>query len=69
MKNNNVIITADITRITTDYAKKMNITEDEAMIQFLGSATYRALIDKETGLCYEMYEAIYEMFLKEMQVQ
>jgi len=66
MKDYKVIVTTDIARISVEYAKKMNITEDDALRNFLGSATYRALLNEETGLCYEMFEAIYEMFLEEM---
>jgi len=36
------------------------------MRTFFTSATYRALNEPETGLCYEMFEAIYEMFLEEV---
>jgi len=66
MKDCKVIIATDLTRVSTEYAKKMNITEDEALRRFLGSATYRALINVETGLCYEMTNYIYDMFLEEM---
>ena len=66
MKDCKVIIATDVTRVSTGYAKKMKITEDEAMRIFLASATYRALINVETGLCFEMFEAIYDMFLEEM---
>ena len=66
MKNPDVMIAADITRISTEYAKLKGISEDEAMRIFLASSTYRALNEPETGLCFEMFEAIYEMFLEEM---
>ena len=66
MKNPDVMIAADITRISTEYAKLKEISEDEAMRIFLASSTYRALNEPETGLCFEMFEAIYEMFLEEM---
>jgi len=66
MKNPEVMIAADITRISTEYAKLKGISEDEAMRIFLASPTYRALNEPETGLCFEMFEAIYEMFLEEM---
>ena len=66
MKDHRVIVATDVSRISVAYAKKMGISEDEALHKFLGSATYRALINTETGLCYEMYEAIYELFLEEM---
>ena len=69
MKGHKVIVATDVSRISVEYAKRMNISEDEALQIFLGSATYRALINTETGLCYEMYDAIYEMFLEEMRVQ
>jgi len=61
-----VVVAADVARVSVEYAKKMGISEDEAMKIFLGSSTYRALINVETGLCYEMFEAIYEIFLEEM---
>ena len=61
-----VIVATDVARISVEYAKKTGISEDEAMKHFLGSATYRALINVETGLCYEVYEVIYEMFLEEL---
>ena len=64
-----VIVATDIARASVGYAEKMNISKDDAVQTFLGSATYRALIDTETGLCYEMFEAIYEMFLEEMGEQ
>jgi hypothetical protein len=67
MKDYKIIVAMDIARISVAYAKKMNISEDEALRLFLGSVTYRALINAETGLCYEMHDAIYEMFLKEMK--
>ena len=67
MKDYKVIVAMDTARISVAYAKKMNISEDEALRLFLGSITYRALIDVETGLCYEMRDAIYEMFLEEMK--
>jgi len=66
MKDHKAIIAADIARLSVEYAKKANISEDEALQRFLGSATYRALVNVETGLCYEMFEAIYEMFLEDM---
>ena len=52
---------------SVEYAKRTGFSEDYAMQRFLGSATYRALINVETGLCYEMFEAVYEMFLEEME--
>jgi len=32
-----------------------------------GTTSLFDTIDVETGLCYEMYDAIYEMFLEEMK--
>ena len=64
-----VIVATDVARVSVEYAKKKGISEDEALRVFLGSATYRALIDIETGLCFEMFDAIYEMFLEEMGEQ
>ena len=62
-----VVVATDVARVGVEYAKKMNISQDEALRCFIGSATYRALINVETGLCYEMFEAVYEMFLEEME--
>ena len=66
MKDCKVVIATDVARVSVDYAKKKNISKDEALKCFLGSTTYRVLSDLETGLCFEMYDAIYEMFLEEM---
>ena len=67
LKDHKTIVAIDVARLSVAYAKKMKISEDEALRIFLGSATYRALINVETGLCYEMHDAIYEMFLEEMK--
>ena len=69
MKEYKAIVAADVARISVKYAKKMSISEDEALQTFIGSSTYRALINAETGLCFEMFDAIYEMFLEEMDRQ
>ena len=69
MKDYKTIIAIDTTRVSVEYAKKMDISEDEALRIFLGSATYKTLINIETGLCFEMFEAIYDMFLEEMVEQ
>jgi len=69
MKDHKTIIATDVTRISVEYAKRRDLSEDEALRIFLGSATYKALINIETGLCYEMFDAIYDMFLEEMGIQ
>ena len=69
MKDHKTIVVADVARICVDYAKMTSISEDEAFQIFISSNTYRTLMNVETGLCYEMYEAILEMFLEEMGVQ
>ena len=66
MKDPGFIIDLDVTRISTMYAQKTGIAEDEALRIFLASATYRALIDTETGLCYEMFDHIFELFINEV---
>jgi hypothetical protein len=66
MKSIDTILSAHITRICTSYAELTDTTKDEAIRIFMGSATYHALMKTETGLCYEMFDAIYEMFLEEM---
>ena len=67
MMDYRVVVATDVARVSVEYAKKMDISEDEAMQLFLASSTYRALINVETGLCFEMYEAIYDMFLEELE--
>ena len=67
MKNPKVIIDSDVTQISTRYAKLKAVTADKALELFLGSKTYKALIDTETGLCYEMTDYIYDMFVEEME--
>ncbi|MCL2605583.1 MAG: hypothetical protein FWD90_14010 [Defluviitaleaceae bacterium] len=59
-------IALDITRTTMEYAKLKSIPQDEAMRVFLNSATFRALHEPETGLCFEMFESVYDMFLEEV---
>jgi len=66
MKNPKTIIDFDITQISSRYSKFKNITPDESLELFLGSKTYKTLTNTETGLCYEMTDYIYEMFLEEM---
>ena len=61
------IIITDVARISSTFAKKANVSEDEALKIFLNSKTYKTLINNKTGLCYEMFDAIYEMFLEEMK--
>ena len=69
MKDNKVVITTDVTRVSAKYAENTGVSEDEALRIFLGSATYRSLINVETGLCYEMFDAIYDMFIDEVSLQ
>ena len=67
MKNPQIIIDSDTTQISSRYAEIKNITTDEALELFFGSKTYKTLVNIETGLCYEMTDYIYEMFLEEME--
>jgi len=66
MKSPKTIIDFDVTQISSRYSKMKNIFPDEALALFLGSKTYKTLNNIETGLCYEMTDYIYEMFLEEM---
>lgn len=66
MKNQRTIIDADITQICERYAKLKNISADDALKLVIGSKTYAALSNIETGLCYEMTNYVYDMFLEEM---
>jgi len=65
MKDPKVMIDYDVTQIGSRYAEFKNITADCALALFLGSKTYKTLIDTDTGLCFEMTDYIYEMFLEE----
>ena len=66
MKDPKLIIDTDLTQITAKYAQFKNISPDKAMVLFVDSKTYSTLINIETGLCYEMTDYIYDMFLEEM---
>ena len=67
MKDPKIIIDSDITQISSRYAEYKNIVSDKALELFFGSKIYKTLINIETGLCYEMTDYIYEMFLEEME--
>jgi hypothetical protein len=65
MKDPKIIIDSDVTQITSRYSKIKGISPNEALALFLGSKTYKTLNNIDTGLCYEMTDYIYEMFLEE----
>lgn len=65
MKSPKTIIDFDVAQISSRYSKMKDISPDEALILFLGSKTYKTLNNIKTGLCYEMTDYIYEMFLEE----
>lgn len=69
MKNPEIVMDLYIARITDMYAKLKNIEQDMALEIILGTKTYNSLLDKETGLCYEMLEYVYEIFLEEVGEQ
>jgi len=62
----NFLVDSKIARISDSYAKRKTISIDDAMKLFIGSATYRALSNKDTGLYLEVLEYVYDMFLEEM---
>ena len=66
MRGVEFIITADVVRISMAYSKHKGISIDDAMRIFFDSATYRALVEPDTGLCFEMFEVVYDMFLEEV---
>jgi len=66
MKNQRTIIDADVARISERYACLKRISLDDSLKLVLSSKTYNTLNDTETGLCYEMTDYIYDMFLEEM---
>ena len=67
MKNPRSVIDADIVQISSRYAELKKISTNKALEIFFGSKTYKTLINIETGLCYEMTDYIYEIFLEEMR--
>jgi len=66
MKDPRTIIDADVTQISERYASFKGISLDDSLKLVLNSKTYITLTDIETGLCYEMTNYIYDMFLEEM---
>ena len=66
MKGFRFLVDSKSTRISEAYAQKKDVPIESAMEQFLGSATYRALNDAETGIYLEVFEFVYDMFLEEM---
>ena len=68
MKGFNFLVNSKVARICDEYAKRQGLTPDDSMKIFLGSTTYLALNDAETGLYLEVFEFVYDMFLEEMGV-
>ena len=66
MINPQTIITADIAQMTKRYSALANISSDEALRAVMASRTYQVLTNPDTGLCYEMTDYVYDMFLEEM---
>ena len=66
MKGFRFLVDSKATRICEAYAARKEISLDEAIKIFLGSATYRALNIAETGIYLEIFEFVYDMFLEEM---
>ena len=62
----NFLVETKVARICAAYSKKKNISADDALRVLLGSDTYSILSDPKTGVCYEVFECVYEMFLDEM---
>ena len=65
MKGFGYLVDSKIARISETYAKNNFISVAEAMALFFDSATYQALIDRETGVYLEVFEFVYELFLEE----
>ena len=65
MMGSRYLIDSKVAHISESYANKCGISVDEAMIIFLGSTTYQALNDEETGLYLEVFEYVYDLFLDE----
>ena len=67
MKGYKFFVDSKIARISEVYARKKNISIDEAMTSFIGSATFRVLNDEKTGLYLEVLEYVYDMFIEEVE--
>ena len=65
MRGSGSLIDLKVARTGQTYAEKNNITVDIALEEFLGSVTYQALVDLETGLYLEVFEFVYDLFLEE----
>ena len=68
MKGFSFLVNSKTARICEAYAKRQDVTIDEAMKVFLASCTFRTLNDAETGLYLEVFEFVYDMFLEETGV-
>ncbi|MCL2199241.1 MAG: hypothetical protein FWB80_09985 [Defluviitaleaceae bacterium] len=66
MKSPSTIIDADVTQISERYSALKGISLDESLKRVIASKTYSTLNNTETGLCYEMTDYVYDMFLEEM---
>ena len=67
MKGRNYLMDSKVAHISNLYAEKTGLSVNEALQMFLGSTTYSALIDEDTGVCLESIESIYDMFLRELR--
>ena len=67
MKGRSYLMDSKVAHISKQYAGETGLSVDEAMQAFLGSATYSALIDEDTGVCLESIESIYDMFSRELR--
>ena len=67
MKGFDFLVDSKIARISTMYALQEDISIDSAMAIFINSKTYQLLNDKETGVCLEVSECVYDMFVEEME--
>ena len=65
MRGFGYLVDSKTARISEAYAKKKNISTAEAMVIFIDSATYQALMDKETGVFLEVFEFVYDLFIEE----
>ena len=66
MKCFRYLVDSKAARISEAYAQRKAVPTEAAIEQFLGSSTYRALSDAETGMYLEVFEFVYDMFLEEM---
>ena len=58
-----------LAKLAMDIHISQNLSKEESLRLVLKSDITRLLYDFETGLCYEMYETVYDMLKEELQIE